>query len=173
MNNKIISIGSLLLVLQLNIQSQISITSAELPQANDTLVTQPGTLLTEVDLESTGSNHFWDFGPSILTIQPASTTLPCYDVNDTPLAYQFLFNNPFLYPNHNSEFGLGAESISLTGITLENIYMYFKNSNSQYSITGMGASINGIPLAAQKIDTELIFNTGIRCARFWILRTNC
>jgi Secretion system C-terminal sorting domain len=152
-------LGIVLVALHLTVHAQINITSAELPSAGDTLITQPANLLTDVNLESTGASHFWDFGPTVLAIQPATTALTCYDVNETPLAYQFLFNNPFLYPAHNSEFGLGAESISLTGITLENIYMYYKNSNGKYSITGMGASINGIPLAAHKNEPELIFNT--------------
>ncbi len=139
--------------------SQISITSSMLPGANDTLVTQGATLLTEVDLELTGTSYFWDFGPEVLTILPTSTSLPCYDVDDTPLAYQFLFNNPFLYPNHNSDYGNGVDAFSLAAISFEDAYMYYKNSDNQFSITGMGASINGIPLAAQKIDPELLFNT--------------
>ena len=151
--------GSALCLFPTALMSQISITSSMLPGANDTLITQSATLLTAVDLDLTGTSYYWDFGPEVLTILPNSTTLPCYDVDDTPLAYQFLFNNPFLYPAHNSDYGNGVEAFSLATISFEDAYMYYKNSGNQFSITGMGASINGIPLAAQKIDPELLFNT--------------
>lgn len=138
---------------------QITITSANLPVADDTLITQTATLLVEVDLEATGAGSNWDFGSDVLDILPAATQIPCYNVDETPLAYQFLFNNPFLYPNHNSEYGIGTPAFSVATISFEDAYMYYKNSGGQFSITGMGASINGIPLAAQKIDPELLFNT--------------
>jgi Secretion system C-terminal sorting domain len=138
---------------------QISIVSSQLPQANDSLITQPATLLVDVDLELSGADYQWDFGPDVLSITPTATGLHCYDVNDTPLAYQFLFNNPFLYPVHNSDYGLGVAAFDVATISFEDTYMYYKNSNNKFSITGMGASINGIPLAAQKIEPELLFNT--------------
>jgi hypothetical protein len=64
-----------------------------------------------------------------------------------------------LYPEHNSDYGLGVASFNVATISFEDTYMYYKNSNNKFSITGMGASINGIPLAAQKIEPELLFNT--------------
>jgi Secretion system C-terminal sorting domain len=151
-------ICSILLCLS-SLDAQVIIGSTNLPNADDTLITQPATLLVDVDLQISGPDQYWDFGPEVLAIQPISNALPCFDVNDTPLAYQFLFNNPFLYPTHNSDYGLGVEAFNLATVTFEDTYMYYKNSGGVFSITGMGASINGIPLAAQKNEPELIFNT--------------
>jgi hypothetical protein len=157
---RILYMSGLSILLQSQIASaQISINSANLPTADDTLVTQTANLLTEVNLESTGENFFWDFSEEVLQIFPNATEIICYDVDETPLAYQFLFNNPFLYPNHNSDYGIGVPSTGMTGLTIEDAYLYHKNSGGVYSVTGMGASINGIPLAAQKIDPEVLFTT--------------
>jgi hypothetical protein len=138
---------------------QISILSSQLPQANDSLITQPATLIADVDLELTGADYQWDFGSDVLALTLVATGMHCYDVDATPLAYQFLFNNPFLYPSHNSDYGLGVAAFDIATISFEDSYVYYKNSNNKFSITGMGASINGIPLAAQKIEPELLFNT--------------
>lgn len=159
MHKSILLIGIPLVLFTIQGVSQITITSSNLPMADDTLVTQNATILVDVDLEATGAGFAWDFGDEVLSILPAATEIPCYNVDETPLTYQFLFNNPFLYPNHNSDYGNGVAAFNVATVSFEDAYMYYKNSGGKFSITGMGASINGIPLAAQKIDPELLFNT--------------
>ncbi len=137
--------------------AQISILSSHLPDADDTLITRNAAILQEIDLEATGSNFNWNF--SLEDIQPLmlNPSVVCYDVNETPLAYQVLFNNPF-DPNHNSDFALGVQQADVVGVSFENAYMYYKNSSTKYTVTGMGASINGIPLAAQMNQPDLIYS---------------
>lgn len=140
--------------------AQPQITSANLPDANDVLVTRGATLLTPVDLEFTGPNQTWTFGNDVL--QPAANTTEtmCIDVASTPFTYQFLFNNPF-DPTHNSDFAQGMDSISLMGFTFEDVYAYFKNSSSEFSQTGLGATISGVPVPAQGNPIDIIYRLPI------------
>ena len=137
--------------------TQVEITTNTLPQADDTLITQNAALLVEVDLEVTGADVTWDFGPEVLMTMGTNINTICYDVDDTPIAYQFLFNNPF-DPEHNSDFGIGIEPIELGTFTFEDAYQYYQNNSSKYAITGMGVSISGLPIAAQANDTDVIYD---------------
>jgi hypothetical protein len=141
----------------LNSYAQVEITTQNLPQADDILITQNATLLQEVDLEATGENATWDFGPEVLMYMGTNNSITCYDVDETPFAYQFLFNNPF-DPAHNSDFGVGIESIELGTFTFEDAYQYYQNNSSKYAITGMGVSISSIPIAAQAFDPDIIYD---------------
>ncbi len=137
--------------------AQVEITTSTLPQANDILVTQNATLLTDVDLEATGENVTWDFGPDVLMYMGTNNNTTCFDVDDTPIAYQFLFNNPF-DPAHNSDFGFGIESIEVGTFTFEDAYQYYQNNSSKYAITGMGVTVSGIPIAAVANDPDVIYD---------------
>ncbi|MFM9984340.1 MAG: T9SS type A sorting domain-containing protein [Flavobacteriales bacterium] len=149
--------GLLLFISAAHCMAQVEITTSNLPQANDILVTQNATLLQEVDLEATGENVTWDFGPEILMYMGTNNNTTCYDVDNTPIAYQFLFNNPF-DPEHNSDFGLGIESIEVGTFTFEDAYQYYQNNSSKYAVTGMGVTISGIPIAAVANDPDVIYD---------------
>ncbi len=136
--------------------AQITITTSDLPQADDVLVTQAATLLQEVDLEQSGEDQTWYFGDEILQSLEQNTEVNCVDVDGTPFAYQFLFNNPF-DPEHNSDFAFGVESFEVGTLTFEDAYQYYQNNSQHYAMTGMGVSISGIPLAAVANDVDMIY----------------
>jgi hypothetical protein len=137
--------------------SQITIQSSHLPDAGDTLITRNAQFLVNVDPELTGANYTWDFGFDVLQPTTLNAGNVCYDVNDTPLAYQFLFNNPF-DPSHNSDFAQGVQQAAVGTLQFEDAYQYYKNGGNVYSITGLGSTINGIPLAAQMNDPDVVYN---------------
>jgi len=147
---------SSLLIINTIVFGQVTIVSSNLPQANDILVTQAATLTGGVDEADTGANHEWNFGDDILQLSGQMTNITCYDVANTPFVYQFLFNNPF-DPNHNSDFAQGIEEFSVATLQFSNVYQYFKNGAGKYAITGLGASINDVPLASQKNEIEVLF----------------
>lgn len=139
------------------ITAQIEITSDHLPDANDVLIQYPATFQGDVDVEATGANYTWDFGGDVLQLIGAPQTTNCNDVGDTPLTFQFLFNNPF-DPEHNSDFGIGVESFDLAGfITVENAYQYYQNRSDRYAITGFAASLNDIPAGAQGSPVDIVY----------------
>jgi hypothetical protein len=78
-------------------------------------------------------------------------------VSDTPFAYQFLFNNPF-DPAHNSDFAQGIAAFSVATFTFEDAYQYYQNNAQKYAMTGMGVSLNGVPLAAVANDPDVIYD---------------
>ena len=145
------------LIVSITSQSQISIQSAHLPNAGDTLITRNANFLSDFDPETTGENYVWDVSFDLLQPMNLNAGIACVDVDDTPIAYQFMFNNPF-DPDHNSDFAYGVDQAAVGGISFEDAYQYFKNSGNVYSMTGMGASINGVPLAAQMNDPDVIYN---------------
>lgn len=143
------------------VHGQISIVSADLPQPGDVLVTRTATLTGTFDGEDTGADHVWNFESDVLQLTGVTTSTNCIDVASTPFTFQFLFNNPF-DPNHNSDFAQGVESFTVATLEFSDAYQYFKNSNGKYAITGLGANINGVPLASQKNGIEMLFHVPLQ-----------
>ncbi len=139
------------------ILAQTVITTNHLPNAGDTIVTRNAAFVEDVDMEDTGADHVWNFGFDVLEPLNLNSEIVCYDVDDTPIVYQFMFNNPF-DAAHNSDFGIGVQQAGVAGVSFENAYMYYQNNNTKYTITGMGASINGLPLAAHMNAPDLLYN---------------
>lgn len=138
------------------LSGQITIATNHLPNAGDTLVTRNAMFTSSVDMEETGEYHEWNFGFDVLEPLNLNPDVICYDVNNTPIAYQFLFNNPF-DPAHNSDFALGVQQAGVAGVSFDNAFMYYKNHATKYTVTGMGAGINGIPLAAKMNEPDLLY----------------
>ncbi len=147
-------------VLTVGASAQVIIESADLPTGGDVLNQDVATFLIDPDLTQTGANQTWYFGPEIIQPQNTTNTTNCIDVAETPLVYQIFFNNPF-DPDHNSDYGVGVDSFGVATLSFENVYQYYKNSGGVFSITGLGASINGVPLASQMNDTDVIFDVPV------------
>jgi hypothetical protein len=137
--------------------AQVEIVSSNLPDANDVLVQQNATLLSDIDLELAGPSATWNFDFDVLQPMNTTTTTNCLDVSATPFTFQFLFNNPF-DSEHNSDFAIGVDQIDVGGVvTIEDAYFYYQNRSDRYAITGLGASINSIPLPAQSNPVDVIY----------------
>jgi len=136
--------------------SQITITTNNLPDAGDTIITRNAAFTGEVDLEDTGANHVWSFDFDDLTPLNLNPGIICYEVDDIPFVFQFMFNNPF-DADYNSDYGIGVEQASIATVTFENAYMYYQNNNQKYTNTGMSVSINGLPVASHMDDPDLIY----------------
>jgi hypothetical protein len=134
--------------------SQITITNPDLPSGAGTFsvgvaMTAPG-----FQANSTGPNHNWNFS----NLQATSTENEAYvAVISTPFAYQFLFNNPFdsQYQSTHAAPTEGFEDFE--GFSITDIYTYYKNTSSDYRITGMGVTLNGIPLAGKSEPVDKVF----------------
>lgn len=137
--------------------AQVEIVSSNLPDADDVLVQQNATLLTDLDLEISGANAVWNFDFDVLQPMNTTTTTNCLDVSSTPFTFQFLFNNPF-DADHNSDFAIGVDQFDVAGmLTVEDAYFYYQNRSDRYAITGMGASLNSIPLGAQGDPVDVVY----------------
>ena len=137
--------------------AQVEIVSSNLPDANDVLVQQNAILLTDIDPEISGPNAVWNFDFDVLEPMNTTTTTNCLDVSSTPFTFQFLFNNPF-DADHNSDFAIGVDQFDVAGmLTVEDAYFYYQNRSDRYAITGMGASLNSIPLGAQGEPVDVVY----------------
>ena len=136
---------------------QITINSSHLPHALDSLKSINATLTGTVDLEATGPNYTWNFGSDVLQVQGGAQSTYCYGLNELSFFDQLIFNNP-LYPEYDSDFGQGAPSVNLTVVQLEDVYQVYKNSGNVYGVTGVVATVNGIPAIAQMNDVDVIYN---------------
>jgi hypothetical protein len=140
-----------------NAFAQVTITTNDLPDAGDVLVQFNAVLQGEPDIEDTGENFTWNYDGDIVNLTGTSTTTNCFNVDDTPIVFQFLFNNPF-NPEHNSDYGIGVEDFDLAGfVTVTDAYQYYQNRSDRFAITGFGASLNSIPAGAQSTPVDVIY----------------
>jgi hypothetical protein len=139
------------------LNAQITINSNHLPNAGDLLFMQAATLQTDVDLEATGPNYNWNFGYDILQPGALDAGTECVDLGSLSLIDQLFFNNPF-NPDYNSDFGIGAALLDNPIISIEDAYQIYKNSGGVYAMTGIVATVSGVPLNAQYDDRDIIYD---------------
>jgi len=137
--------------------AQITINSSHLPNSGDLLFTRAATLLTDVDLEATGANYTWNFGDDVIQAGALDAGTECADLGSLSLIDQLFFNNP-LYPEYNSDFGIGAALLDNPLISIEDAYQVYKNSGGVYAMTGLVATVQGVPLNAQYDDRDIIYD---------------
>ena len=132
------------------LMSQITITDADMPISGNVYYYSNVLDFLSVDVTQTGANYNWDFSSLNYFDQDSLETVT---VSGTPLAYQFYFNNPFLYPDHYATMAQVGQDISLIStVTISDRYDYYKSSSSSYEVVGFGANVNGLP-ASVKYDT--------------------
>jgi hypothetical protein len=141
----------------LNATAQITINSNHLPEGGDMLYTRAATLLTDVDLEATGPNFTWNFGDDVIEAGAIDAGTECVEMGSLSLVDQLFFNNP-LFPDYNSDFGIGAALLDNPLISIEDAYQIYKNSGGVYAMTGLVATIEGVPLNAQYDERDIIYD---------------
>jgi hypothetical protein len=144
-------------VTALNGFAQITINSNHLPNSGDLLFTRSATLLTDVDLDATGPNYTWNFGDDIIQAGTLDAGTECADLSSLSLLNQVFFNSP-LFPDYNSDFGIGAALLDNPLISIENAYQIYKNSGGVYAMTGIVATVQGVPLNAQYNERDIIYD---------------
>ncbi len=150
--------------MQLRIFSQVSITSADMPNSGDVLTQENATWNGNWNLDQAGSGLTWNVNSSVLTPLGNYTTVNCEPLTNAPFAYQFFFNSPF-DAEHNSDYTtittpptLPTDQLPLPiPITIENTYAFYQVTNSRYALTGFGASISGFPTGAQGDPVDIIY----------------
>jgi hypothetical protein len=137
--------------------AQITINHSHLPNEGDILYRRQATLLSNVDLEATGPNYTWNFGDDIIELGPLDNGTECSDLSNISLFNQLYFNNPF-NPQYDSDFGLGFTLIDLGFITVEDAFQVHKNSGNVYAITGVAATVSGLPISGIYDDRDILYN---------------
>ena len=134
------------------IYSQTTITKNDLPAAGNTYYLV-NSFLTTYDDGDTGPNYTWDFSDlDSLSID----TLDYVTVTQTPIGYQFAFNNPF-DPDYKATEARKGSNTSLGQLTLTDVYLYTKTTSSKIEEVGTGMSINGFPVPVKYDDIKTLF----------------
>jgi len=136
--------------------AQISITSADMPNASDTFRLSTTLDAQGLDPVLSGANFTWDFSTLVPDSQRVDTF---FTVGSTPFLYQVFFNNPFS-PSYNASYAKrGFEIVVPQAVSLTEVFNYIKNSTSAYDNVGFGANINGLPASVKNtpIDKEYAF----------------
>ena len=134
-------------------KAQITIGQSDMPSAGDTMRYR-NTPAADVDLSLTGPGVLWDFGALVPEAAGADTAV---SVSSTPFAFQFFFNNPFLYPDHDADLATKGQDFGFqTFLTVSNLYDYYRRDVDGYLNVGFGANINGLPTSVRRIPIDVI-----------------
>jgi hypothetical protein len=133
-------------VFALSVNSQITITSADMPNADDSV--RVSFAADPIDPTLTGANYTWNF-----SLTPTAQTVQIF-VNplDFTIPYNFIFN-PF-----NTSYGVQQYlPDSIAGFQPDDAYNYLKESSGDLKKVGQGMTINSIPLPMQYTNPDYIY----------------
>lgn len=132
--------------------AQITITSADLPNANDSVkVSEAGSTAGE-DHTLTGANYVWDFSALTPTVQR-------YEKFDAPSTFPTPYN--LLFSTFNTSYGLrNYQNVGapVPGFSIEADYDFFRESTVNLRQNGIGYILNGIPIPMTYSKPDTIYD---------------
>jgi hypothetical protein len=135
--------------------AQIIISSGDMPVPGDTLRRSNTFVLDGIDYLSAGPDQTWLFDELTVVSQQVDTFV---NVSETPSLYQIFFNNQFIYPDYKATVAQKLTSFSgIPGLTLEDTYLFIKNTDEEIREVGYGVTLDGIPLPIQFQQIDTIF----------------
>lgn len=137
----------------------ITINRNDMPNVNDEFRwSVSDNLLGIIDLGDDGPDRVWEY-----------QTLPAYSqrteefvdpVFGTPLVYNITFSS-LLDLDHFSTIAapnpLGSQLFGFGPVQFEEVFDFFRETNSFFANVGMGATINGIPLTSRMVPRDFIY----------------
>lgn len=125
--------------------AQISILSTDMPRVNDTMRYSETTIgITAAQAAKTGVDTIWDFTNLVAVTQDIEKY---YAASATPYVLQFGILNAATYGIKDDALNALAGFGSISGIKIENVYGFYKNTSSANVLMGRGITVSGIPLA--------------------------
>lgn len=135
--------------------AQISILNADMPRVNDTMrysIANGGITADEAAL--TGVDTTWDFS----NLKPTEQDIErFYSPSATPYFLQFGLLSGATYGIKDDALNNLASFGTLTGISIENVYGFYKNSTKASVMLGRGISVSGLPLAINLNPRDTIY----------------
>lgn len=132
-------------------KAQITVTSADMPNPNDSILVSIATGIGSADPTLTGANYTWDY--STLTMNSQR-----YEKYDSP----FDFTSPFnlIFNPLNTSYGkvnYTLTSLPIPFITFDAAYDFYKESSTSLKQVGAGYTINGTPLPFLYTSSDIIY----------------
>lgn len=144
------------LCLAWNMPAQVTITGDDMPVAGDTVRQSITFLLEGIDYDQTGPDHTWDFSGLTVMAQQVDTFM---QVSSTPFLYQLVFNNQFLYPEHQATCAKGMPELgAIPGYQVTDAYQFFKVTPSGFREVGLAVTLAGVPLAVPYDEIDVIYS---------------
>lgn len=137
--------------------AQISITSSDFHTAGDNILVSNESLLTPVDIITTGANQTWDFSYLVAASQD---TISFLDVASTGSTYSIYFTNLSFNPNRSNiatAFG-NIPAIPGSPITITDPYSFYYKNSTQYKQQGLGATISGFQTPVAFNNKDILYN---------------
>jgi hypothetical protein len=128
--------------------SQIVIDQNDMPADGDTIRTSLSVDIGMINYEETGNNFIWDFSELVPFAQSVDTFV---SVQETPWLYQLVF---FLSSNLAKKM---TEFDQIPGFQVTDIYEFYKNSSSDFRITGNAVTLSGIPLPNKFQSPDIVY----------------
>lgn len=132
--------------------AQITISSADMPNPNDSVLVSIAAGIGSADATLTGAGYTWDFS----SLSPASQR---YEKFDSPLSFTSPFN--IIFNPINCSYGkinYQLTSLPIPGITFNSAYDFYKESTSSFKQVGAGYTINSTPLPFLYTNADVIYN---------------
>lgn len=131
---------SLSLTFALASTAQITITSADMPNVNNSIYVSTTNSIGKHVPAETGANFSWDYADLKPTLQQSEKFL---GPGKFPGLYNFIFNSLTTSYGKNNPLFTAA---SIPGITIDAAFDFYKESTTSLNQIGVGFQINGIPL---------------------------
>jgi hypothetical protein len=133
---------------------QVTVNQSDMPSAGDTIRYSVAANAVTIQPGNGGQNQVWDFTSLTSSSQYIDEFLP---INSTPFTYIFAFG-PFgascdMGRLDNSAFQLPA----IQGISISDVYNFYKVNGSSFSQKGFGASISGFPVPIPYSSSDVLF----------------
>lgn len=126
--------------------AQITITSADLPSANDTIRYSNANPIPGWPISQAGPNQVWDFS----TLTATSQDVEWYRSSlQTPYAFFFLGFNKYGRKI--------ADSLGVGAFMFKDIYNFYRKASNVIEVEGIGLRFQGIPLPAYYTDKDELY----------------
>ncbi|MCB0805420.1 MAG: T9SS type A sorting domain-containing protein [Bacteroidales bacterium] len=137
------------LALALSLKAQLTITQSDMPQAGDTIRLSTTIDLGLIDYETTGEGITWDFS----SLMPLAQRVDSFvSVQQTPWVYQLVFFGAANLAQPLQEFD------QFPGFQVTDVYNFYKNSASDYRLSGYGVTLNSIPVPTKFGTADIIYH---------------
>jgi hypothetical protein len=147
----------MLVALNTGLQAQITITSQDLPSANNYYRFSDGMITPAVDPLPTGAGFNWDFS----FLQHISQGVDSFvTVSSTGTTYALVFADISFNTNRsNMAYKGGAlPNIPAGGIAITDVFSFFYKSSSLFHQTGYGATVNGLGVPVTFSSKDRVFS---------------
>ncbi|HET6225323.1 MAG TPA: T9SS type A sorting domain-containing protein [Bacteroidia bacterium] len=139
------------LLMGLFTNAQITITSADMPNANDSLYVSTASSLGTHNPAETGANFNWDYSDVVPAYQQGVKYLA---PGKFPSVYNFLFNQLNTSYGRNNPL---ITSFAIPGVKIEAAIDFFKESTTSLNQIGVGYVVNTIPLPFAYKHADVIY----------------